>query len=289
MKKKILTGLVLWVILTLTTASISCTNKYTITQITSNSSGDSNTQIADEVCDGMGIIVPAYFYPSWRDSSVNFWDDLIEAAQQIPIIAIMNPNSGPGDSQNFDYVHEVNAFHLVGGKVIVYVHTSYGNRPIDDCTDEVDKYFDWYNVDGVFLDEMSNDPSKFDYYKELYDYIVCKGGIVVGNPGNNTDEVYMDVATILVILEGNGENYSGWFPASWTGNYPPSSFSNMVYGVSDESTLEDYIDSARNKNIGWIYITDDVLPNPWDTLPDYWEQFIELCKGKDNNGDGEIN
>ena len=29
--------------------------------------------------------------------------------------------------------------------------------------------------------------------------------------------------------------------------------------------------TARAQNVGWIYVTDDVLANPWDALPSYWE------------------
>jgi len=247
--------------------------------------------VPNEICDGVGVIVPAYFYPtsSCEVSSDNYWDDMADAASQIPIIAIMNPNSGPGDSQNSDYECAINKLRIAGGKIIGYVHTSYGSRSIEDCEDEIDKYYDWYNVDGVFFDEMSHDSGKFNYYKALYDYVVCKGGIVVGNPGTNTDEDYMDASTILNIFEGTGDDYPGWSPASWTENYPPSSFSNMIHEVSDSSKVEEYIDLARSRNIGWIYITDDVMPNPWDTLPSYWDQFIELCKGRDNNCNGEIN
>jgi hypothetical protein len=99
----------------------------------------------------------------------------------------------------------------------------------------------------------------------------------------------MDAATILIISEDYGTNYPSWTPAPWTGNHTPSSFSNMLHEVSDVSTAEEYVDLARSRNVGWIYITDDVLPNPWDTLPSYWDQLVEICKGKDNNCDGVIN
>ena len=30
------------------------------------------------------------------------------------------------------------------------------------------------------------------------------------------------------------------------------------------------------RNVGWIYVTDDDLPNPWDTLPAYWTNLTAL-------------
>ena len=50
---------------------------------------------------GLGLLVPAYFYPLWWNSTANQWDDLIEAAGQVPLVAIMNPNSG------FHWIHDV--------------------------------------------------------------------------------------------------------------------------------------------------------------------------------------
>ena len=34
------------------------------------------------------------------------------------------------------------------------------------------------------------------------------------------------------------------------------------------------VDRAVTRRSGWVYVTDDVLPNPWDTLPPYWNAFV---------------
>src|SRR5215472_2688384 len=47
----------------------------------------------------LGVLVPAYFYPSFLGSD---WDRMDTAAGKIPLTAIMNPASGPGPSQNSD-------------------------------------------------------------------------------------------------------------------------------------------------------------------------------------------
>jgi hypothetical protein len=31
-------------------------------------------------------------------------------------------------------------------------------------------------------------------------------------------------------------------------------------------------------NAGYMFVTDDVLPNPWDTLPAYWTSFVSACR-----------
>ena len=35
---------------------------------------------------------------------------------------------------------------------------------------------------------------------------------------------------------------------------------------------------AIGNNAGYIYITNDQLPNPWDTLPSYWAQEVSLIE-----------
>jgi hypothetical protein len=104
---------------------------------------------------GMGILAPAYFYPSWWDPATNLWDDLADAASQVPLVAIMNPNSGPGTASNADYTREVDALRAAGGRVIGYVHTSYGSRSIDEVLSEVDAYYTCYNLDGIYFDEAA--------------------------------------------------------------------------------------------------------------------------------------
>src|SRR5437867_2765854 len=70
----------------------------------------------------MGILVPAYFYPG------SLWTNMNWAAARVPLVAIMNPNSGPDTTQNPDYVAAVSSLRASGAKVIGYVSTSYTAR-----------------------------------------------------------------------------------------------------------------------------------------------------------------
>ena len=38
--------------------------------------------------------------------------------------------------------------------------------------------------------------------------------------------------------------------------------------------------SSKAKNAGYMYVTPDVLPNPWDTLPagTYWTNAVASCR-----------
>ena len=67
---------------------------------------------------------------------------------------IMNPNSGPGASQNPDYVAAVTRAKAAGIKVLGYVHTSYGALSPATVKAEIDAYKAWYQVNDIFLDEV---------------------------------------------------------------------------------------------------------------------------------------
>ena len=62
----------------------------------------------------LGILVPAYFSPT----SGGYWSALNQAADRVPLIAIMNPNNGPSTSVNSNYTSAVNALRNAGGRVI---------------------------------------------------------------------------------------------------------------------------------------------------------------------------
>lgn len=113
------------------------------------------------------IVVPAYFYPS---GGGGLWTQLNSAAAQVPLTANMNPGNGPGLAVDGNYSTAVNSLRAVGGNVIGYVYTSYGSRPIADVLADVDRYDTFYNVDGIFVDEMANTgpAERLNYYKSIY-------------------------------------------------------------------------------------------------------------------------
>ncbi len=229
----------------------------------------------------MGILIPAYFYPTWWDAGTNRWDELVTAAKKVDLVAIMNPDSGPGTSQNSDYVTAVTQMRGAGGRVIGYVPTTYGDRDAADCRGDIDAYYAWYAVDGIFFDEMSTDTGKINYYRDLRDYVTGKdaSAFITGNAGVNTDAGYIDTADLLVIFE-QSTGYDAWEPSAWVRSFPDERFCNLVYGVSTKATMESYVELARTRNIGCVFITDDTLENPWNTLPEYWEDEVAFVAGR---------
>jgi len=79
--------------------------------------------------------------------------------------------------------------------VIGYVSTSFAVRGTNAVKMDIDRYFSFYSMDGIFLDEFTNDAdtNHLNYHAALYQNIQIKGTnlLVVGNPGINTQEAYL--------------------------------------------------------------------------------------------------
>lgn len=163
----------------------------------------------------VGLLVPAYFDPS-ADSAD--WNRMCSAATQVPLIAVMNPDNGPGQQMDVNDLSANINLDLCGGSTIGYVHTRYGKRPLAQVKRDVRRYFDWYQPDGIFIDEMPSTatPSKF------------------------VDE------------EDASVNANSTPQAAWTQSYPASLFAEIaIASPSDgqETTL------LAGRHLAWVYST----------------------------------
>ena len=218
-----------------------------------------------ELCQKM--FIPAYFYPG------PLWDQAIAGAPIVEVM-IMNPASGPGSSQDPNYVNAVNDAQAAGIKVIGYVHTSYGARDANIVKSEVDLYKLWYGVDGIFFDEVSTSASDLAYYTDLSDYTKATAGTYVAlNPGTIPDEGYMSIGDAVNIFEGTDATYKNWDPPSWV-DIHADKVVNLVHATSSNKKMKNAIKKSKERNSTRVYVTNDALPNPWDTLPSYWNQEL---------------
>ncbi|HEX2474206.1 MAG TPA: spherulation-specific family 4 protein [Lacipirellulaceae bacterium] len=238
------------------------------------------------------IVVPAYFYPSAGSD----WNDLNAAASKVPITAIMNPFNGPGNSLDANYVSAVNSLRAAGGRVIGYVYTSYTSRPLQQVLNDIDRYDMWYDIDGIFVDEMSNTgpAERLNYYQDIYNHVksIDPHWEVMGNPGTTTIEQYLTWPTAdrLMVFENVGATYPGYTPSSWNFNHDRSKFVHLVHTEASSANMLSDLNLAVQRNAGGIYVTDDVLPNPWNRLPTYWSSLVDaaVATNADYNGNGVV-
>src|SRR5437867_506620 len=210
-----------------------------------------------------GVMVVLYSYPG------SYWTQVIQAKNahpSVPFIAIINPNSGPGSSIDSTYVNSIQQLQSAGITVLGYVYTSYASRSLSSAESDINAYNSWYHVNGIFFDGMSNVAGNENYYSTLSSYAKSHGDIMtVGNPGTDTLSSYIGTVDNLVIYENAG------LPAlsdlgGWKTSYSKSNFSYMAFGVSLPS--QSWITSTASY-VSYIYITNDNLTNPYDTVPSY--------------------
>jgi hypothetical protein len=210
-----------------------------------------------------GIMIPLYTYPG------STWTNVIavqNANPGVPIVAIINPNSGPGATMDPNYVSGILNLQAAGVTVIGYVPTGYGSRSIAAVESMVNDYKSWYPVTGIFFDEMANVVGYENYYSTLNAYAKSLGfTYTVGNPGADTIPSYIGTVDTIVIYENQGlpslSSLEGWHS-----QYGKDNFAMMAYGV--QSVNQSY-PSTASPHVGYIYITNAELPNPYDALPPY--------------------
>ncbi|OIO14958.1 hypothetical protein AUJ73_01465 [Candidatus Gottesmanbacteria bacterium CG1_02_37_22] len=235
----------------------------------------------------LGILLPLYIYPAGNPNPD--WQKIADTQkiQNIPVVAIVNPHSGPGvcstSNPDSNYKNNMQVLRNAGVTMVGYVATGYGSKLSNNVKNEIDQYANCFDVKGIFFDEVNGNASFLNYYKELYNYVKSKSNfdLVVINPGQNIDEVFLKENTfdIAVIYEDYANNWSSYNPPSFISNYPNNHFAALIHSTAnDVQTMKTYIDSALNRNIGYVYITNDSLPNPWDSLPPYWQNEIEYIK-----------
>ncbi len=216
-----------------------------------------------------GLMFPLYIYPGSK------WNTLISAKNaypNVPVIAIINPNSGPGTAIDSTYVTKINQLIAANITVIGYDHTSWGARNASDVKNDIDLYKSFYpNIQGIFFDEMTAESGDEAYYSEMTAYARSKGfNLTVGNPGMNIDSSYVGTEDILVIYESNG--YADLSQSSTWPTSDPSQLAIMSIKVSSLNTT--WVTQACQK-VGWLFVTNDKLPNPYDTLPTYLTTLMQ--------------
>src|SRR5579872_1866853 len=171
-----------------------------------------------------GVIVPLYAYPGWN------WQSLIQAKEaypSVPVIAVINPSGGPGNWQDPNFVSGVQQLQAVGITVIGYVSTGYGSVPLWQVEQEISAYHQFYQLSGVFLDEMSNVPGYENYYSTLTSYTSSVGmWLTVGNPGAPVPLSYVGTVSNIIAYENAGLPSTGYLASL---SYDRSGFSFMSY------------------------------------------------------------
>ncbi|MCB0108131.1 MAG: fibronectin type III domain-containing protein [Caldilineaceae bacterium] len=238
---------------------------------------------ADQFASQLHLLLPLYRYPEWWDSASYIWDDVAAAQQQTAITAIINPQDGPGGGPpNEDYQKGLRELQNAGVTMLGYVRTNYGKRDINLVLNDVALYADHfatYGVSGIFFDEVLDTNGKIDYYAQLYSAVKATASLnfVAVNPGTNATESYLTrpAADLVIVADLPATEWVTYRADSYLQNYQAARFGAVISAASsDFAAAQTALRAAGERNIGYIYVTDDAEPNPWDSLPSFWSQLL---------------
>ena len=266
------------------------------------------------------IAVPSYFDPHLNECDADLeedekacnWKNIDSAsASDVVSIAIINPSDGVGQSIDSNYVTQTKKTQGKNIKVLGYIETNYAEEKerkkgnIQAAVDlfeankkDIDQYIEWYGVDGFFFDEVSIDCKSQYYYNDLNEYVKNKAGkslITIINPGEKTQECYIEAADILVTFEDNFKSYdigskeiNNFKGITWEKNYPKERFWHLILETHKQD-MPKAIELSKSRHAGYVYVTNDGRENPWDTLPHtaYWEKEQALVSLETTKGDGK--
>ncbi len=247
---------------------------------------------AAELAPRLRLLVPAYFYPAGQ--GLKDWDRLLAAAAQVPVLAVVNPASGPGAKADPAYTKLLDRARKQAGLTLLgYVSTRYGKRPAAEVKADVDRWLRLYpQIQGIFFDEQASDAGRVDYYADLYAHVrrVRKLRRVVTNPGTVCAEGYLArPATDVACLFEGGSGFDRFRRPAWARRSGPGAVAVLAYGIGAEGAMRRALTAAVAQGVGCVYVTDATGANPWDRLPAYWDKEVAAVKqvNRPARGSGE--
>ena len=224
---------------------------------------------------GTGLIVPLY---GQFNATNGQWDQLViakTAHPEIPIVAIVNAANGSGTARDDGYASAIQKLRTAHILVLGYIWTSQGQRPISDVEQDSVNYLNWYDVDGVYFDQMAQQPGMEAYYSSLTQYAKSLGMVMtVGNPGASTALSYVGTVDTIVIYETVGPPSLSYL-ASWekTG-FGRQNFAFIAFDVPGFNQTYAKVAAA---SVGYMFLTD---AKNYFVMPSYFPEQLSLLQSQ---------
>ena len=216
---------------------------------------ESNT---DEAA-GRRLLAPLYAYPGTEPGP---WAEAVANAGSLAGL-ILNPDSGPGAAAEPEFVAAAGRLRAAGVPLLGYVDTAYGRRHHREVVADIERHRDWYDVDGVFLDQAGSGADLLPHYRRL---AVAARSLdasrVVLNPGVHPHPGFAETADLLITFEGSWEQYQQLRPPQWTGAFPARRFGHLVHGTPADRCAA-VPELARLRHAEVSYATPGTGANPW--------------------------
>jgi hypothetical protein len=216
-----------------------------------------------------GVLVPLYIYPGAT------WDQVAAAKTAhptVPVAAIINSNSGPGTAYDATWNTYLN--RLVAAGVICYGYVWCGetnefdnNR---DCTQDVARWKSWYpQITRIFIDGFQGGYA-YPGTAQVARARAAGYTVVMGNPGMAVAASLLTSVDEACVYETAGVPSLATMQ-SLANTYGKARNYFLPHSVATLDTA--WVTSAANY-CKWLYVTNDTLANPWDTLPPYFGNLV---------------
>ncbi|WP_236655618.1 spherulation-specific family 4 protein [Streptacidiphilus carbonis] len=220
------------------------------------------------------LLVPLYVYPgAWAEtetragSGLRAWEAVASHAAEVAWV-VFNPASGPGAERLPEFAEAARLLRAAGVSLLGYVDTDYARRAHHQVVEDLERYQEWYPVDGVFLDQVRTERELLPHYRRL---AVAARALdapqVVLNPGTHPDPGYAEVADVVVTFEGDWAAHRELLVPEWTADFPDRRFAHLVHGAPPGRCGE-VRDTAPAHGAGYSYATTGSGDNPWSVLMD---------------------
>ena len=145
------------------------------------------------------------------------------------------------------------------------------NSPVAVKAD-IDRWRAFYpgQISGIFFDEQSNRAGDVPYYRDLSQHAKAQGlSFTVGNPGTDSAPEYIGALDTMLIYESSGLPSVSQL-GGWHASHAPSNFGVIPHAASFDAA---FVRNAR-QYVQYIYLQNDTLPNPWDSVPAYFGDLL---------------
>lgn len=233
------------------------------------------------------IAVASYINPLGDPAA---WDRLVKYDHgKIPIL-VANVVNGPDSTVDNSWTKVIDQGSASGKTVLGYVRTGYlgvstqkfvtrlGSGDLADWTAQIEEDIDmWYtlygsSIGGIFFDEgwpeCGDNNQYVDLYKHINDYTKRNhpGAYTILNPGSPMASCFEDTMDTLLTFELDYNAYvNKYTPNNWTPKDPRKLW-HIIYNVPEDK-IGEVITLSKKRGAGFVQLTDDLLPNPYDNLP----------------------
>ncbi|CAO2653669.1 Nn.00g030800.m01.CDS01 [Neocucurbitaria sp. VM-36] len=238
------------------------------------------------------IILPLYIYPKDNTTWTPLYNSLL-ARPKLNYIVIINPSSGPGDSQYPDEQYTSALSQLAkysNVRKVGYVRTGYASRNLTNVFSELNTYAGWASkdkalaMDGIFFDESPHQYSAkaVDFMLSASQAVKNADGIqgaktVIRNPGVVPDARFNDTNTeISVVFEQSYTEYQDKTEELAVLNDGRSRHSYMVHSVPqmEKDKLRGFVDDL-SKRAEYLFVTSND-ENYYEKFGTDWNDFSDV-------------